>query len=526
MRTLILFLYGASLAAAAPDKECLVDAKHFATNTPQNILKILRSAQPNTFQFGYTFKEFEFGLRLYLLQPPEERKKIYAEILADALKPKTVYEADNQALFSLIIRDPLARELWEKRDKKAKPVERYQKLAAQLKKLPPPNLGMGEVKKILESKPKNGTAVLAALPAAYRENYAVMFESGASQESSDKFPRGIFFNDDVVTGFNGNSQHNRYENIEFMHLNASTATTDLYETAPNDDKTHAELSPPNPALCNQCHGPSADPFTKWMSYNFWRGAIAGHEDVLRGTETKEGKSLTSLLEQAETNLPEKKEANERYKLFENLKNHFDPEKNLARTNNGRLNRALNLHSMTRMLRLMAATPNFCKYRYAVQAAVIGCEDIQSFIPENVHKDFSSYATIAADTKALGAKLDEEFKKAYPQPSEQRAPSYFFEEKKIANLRYLFEGRGISMNGWSSDHVTGYGWSDGTYELRDFAILLNYAHEDLYENSAPYTDCKSLREQSLLALKAMAPQEPADPPPAEGKVHTKSPPARN
>jgi hypothetical protein len=108
-------------------------------------------------------------------------------------------------------------------------------------------------------------------------------------------------------------------------------------------------------------------------------------------------------------------------------------------------------------------------------------------------------------------LKKEFEKSYPQPSEQQDPTYFFEEKPIANLRYLFEGRGISMKGWSTDHVTGYGWNDGTYQLKDFAILLRYAYDDFSESYPPYNgttppnECEWFKSQSLLELAALAPQ---------------------
>lgn len=501
---LITLLLTAIVASTTFSKECVLDENSFVTNTPKNITRILLTLPANTFQFGYTYKEFEFALRIYLLQSPEIRKKIYEEVLAAALKkgPSTV---GGEALFSLILRDSQARELWDKRRPDSKTAERYKELAEQLGKLPTPTLHIGEIEKLVAGKPKNGTAFLSQLPKAYRTNYAVMFESGAAQESSEEDPRGIFFGEDIVVAFNGNPSHQRYENVEVMHLNPHTARTELRETIRNEGTGSVKLSQPNPKLCAECHGPTSDPYSKWMSYNFWQGAVAGHEDVLRGNTTKEGKSLGKLMGKAQSH--------ERYKLMEDLKTHFTPEKDLAHANNGQLNRVLNLHSMVRMLRLMAATPNFCKFRYAVLGAVAGCKDIVSFIPEGVRKDFSDYGGIAENTKQLGVKLKEEFKKAYPQPSEQSDPLVFFEESSIANLRYLFEGRGIRMKGWSTDPFTGYGWNDGTYTLSDFSILLRYAYDDLFGEYPPHqigldgpNDCDWYKKQSLSALASLAPQQ--------------------
>lgn len=479
--------------------ECKITPQTFVTNSPANIARVLHDTESAIAEGDYRVKPEE-GLRLYLLLGEKERAEVFKLLLPKALEvppqhaPKVV-----PALIDLILRDALARGLWEKARKDLPSSPRLSELEKLLKKYPP-TFTLSDIQERLNTKPKSATAFLSSLPKEFRKSHTALFDSGSRQESSAEDPRGLFYSEDVAIGFNGNSAHQHFDEVEFLYLNPHTAMVEMYQIAPGaKDASPVVLSAKNPQACFGCHGSPTDPHGKWLSYNFWRGAIAGHDDAVAPDKTVEATSLATLKKKAAEGHP-------RYSLLEGLATRFPNhrEAEILRQPNGELNRVLNLHSMTRMLRLMAATPNYCQFRYAVIAAVSGCPDIPSFLPEHLRRNLPPYASFVTKTEALKKKLQDEFAKAYPGAT--RSPVEFFESTGIANLRYLFEGRGISMNGWSTDMLVGYGWSDGEADLTTYGRLLRWAYQDIFDDYPLHkigvrspVDCAWFKERSLAAL---------------------------
>ena len=518
IRALILFYCLTATSLLGDD--CDYSNGKIINNTPARIHELL----------GYTVASFhltspfedktrEAIIRVYLLMDEKSREEVFTRTLKKALEDPLPGDANDRLpdVFELLHRDELARALWDKYGKnltKGSPAaKKFEQLEAIQKKLPKPPFSLGDVRQLIGKNLKSNTAFLASLPPEYRMNYTLMYDSGASQEADDDDPRTIYYGSEVVVGSNGNPNHRRYDYGEVMYLDPHHATTELYEIGPGKQNPHhVSLSTKNPEFCAQCHGSTSEPHAKWMTYNLWQGAIGQLEDITGSGDSREARVLR--------NLKAKAPSHPRYRLLEGLKDHFHSEKNIEHVPNGGLGRVLTVHAMTRMLRLMEGTPNFCRYKYAVLAAIEECPDLPSYIPEALRKQFTPYKDISASTKALGEKLKKLYEKT-PKVVDGRPPVDFFEERKIAGLRYLFEGRGISMDGWSTDHVTGFGWADGTYNLWDFFPLLRWSDRDLdngpnedYQRiGGPAVDCVWLKNESLKALGKLAGDRPSSPGPA-------------
>src|SRR5206468_1393959 len=163
-----------------------------------------------------------------------------------------------------------------------------------------------------------------------------------------------------------------------------------------------------------------------------------------------------------------------------------------------------------LLRLIRHSPGYCQYKYAISAALEGCSGIPDFLPQSVrarHGSFDAMATRSAQDKRA---LDAEYRAAIDFSPEdpryagdvfRRGPAAFVDsdghDERTTDLRYLFEGRGVSMQDWSIDPGGHYVFGDGVYDLSVLRDLLQLADSDLY-GIGP--DCATLKTKSLAALK--------------------------
>lgn len=128
-------------------------------------------------------------------------------------------------------------------------------------------------------------AVLDRLPAEYRENYTLVYDSHSLQQSSHRDPRALLFGSDatLVLTFNGDPAQRTFDELEAVQFRENPPRFEFHSIAFRDGKV--EVSPPNPTLCQRCHG--ADPHPIWGSYRYdpktlnvhWPGAYGSIHDA-------------------------------------------------------------------------------------------------------------------------------------------------------------------------------------------------------------------------------------------------------
>jgi hypothetical protein len=117
--------------------------------------------------------------------------------------------------------------------------------------------------------------LLAALPAAQRNRYALVFESRSLQGASLENPRVILFGPDArfIVTFNGSPAQRGFRVVETMEFDDDSKEFRLRELlfperAVGPDRT--VVSELNPQRCARCHGAPARPV--WDTFPLWPGA--------------------------------------------------------------------------------------------------------------------------------------------------------------------------------------------------------------------------------------------------------------
>lgn len=128
-------------------------------------------------------------------------------------------------------------------------------------------------------------AVLERLPAEYRENYTLVYDSHSLQQSSLRNPRALLFGTDatLVLTFNGDPSQRTFDELEVVQYRENPPRFEFHSIAFRDGGV--EISPPNPPLCQRCHG--ADPHPIWGSYRYdakeerdhWPGVYGSTHDA-------------------------------------------------------------------------------------------------------------------------------------------------------------------------------------------------------------------------------------------------------
>jgi hypothetical protein len=118
------------------------------------------------------------------------------------------------------------------------------------------------------------SGVLAALPADYRSNFALVFSSRSLQQASFGDPRVILYGSNArfLITFNGNPSERGYDTLETAQFDQRTNRFEFRELIFPKSGTGGEVqsSPVNPERCSRCHGDPLRPI--WDTTPLWPGA--------------------------------------------------------------------------------------------------------------------------------------------------------------------------------------------------------------------------------------------------------------
>lgn len=370
--------------------------------------------------------------------------------------------------------------------------------------------------------------VICKLPPAVRSNYVLVNASQSAQTGTFEEPRVVFSDpgpeskpiEFAMSMGSGNSSFLGHSSFEIIRFDVSKPVSDQLEfreiLCEPDQPCH--LSKKNPELCLSCHSFNTPyPRPLWDSKSFFpfaygRSPLGGS----RPNSPPEARHLISFLEKAKDH--------PRYGKLLGLEEHgqfpcspeeiagdqcFASSQSLVERNNvlsGRLAQV----NRRRVVELIRESPEYSKYKYATAGALYNCENIESFLPPEYRNRHQEYSGIS---KSLVGQLDQSkvdeaqahinalfrcsschtsFNFVLLDAERNRvSPDVFpylldtivgrdqwgsIDAFRVANLRWLFEGRGISMATWNMDLFFGMGFfrfqnGPGTDLLLDLTLLL-------------------------------------------------------
>jgi hypothetical protein len=261
----------------------------------------------------------------------------------------------------------------------------------------------GEVKSVAE--------VLARLPRDLRSRFVLMERSRSLQEASPDSPRALLYGDrgELVLAFNGRADQRGYGTLEAIELDPARMTYEIRTFDFRGEKPR--VSGANPELCLRCH--RSVPRPSWEPYPYWPGAL-GQSPKYSVDERRRLQAFAA--------------AAPRHPLYRYLD--FSQGAARASTPAFELYALFTEQNLRRLPRLLAASPEYVRYRPALLGALADCPDLKDWTTHpNKEAVWQSYRQ---DTlrryQALPAPYQAELTLAIPSV--------------VAKLRYLLETRGF------------------------------------------------------------------------------------
>ena len=303
-----------------------------------------------------------------------------------------------------------------------------------------------------------------------RSHFILMHDSRSRQHASYEFPRVISFAPDArfAMAFNGDPQSEGYYELEMFefgadpagersnltsHVQSSAMLRDSYRSESfkfrriifkpagnyHYDQEYREeprfpaIKPINEQKCQGCHGKSTRP--NWESYNRWEGSYFSDDTRRTGPKyaLEEGADHDGF-----DSFYTKHSSSERYRFLNGLVDQYVlPGKgNGERVAPSQFTQVAAYLNYRRLAHLILQSPDFDTFKYAILGALYDCRNFDAFIPASIAKSMANpLSWYRADTDKSFS-LDEN--------------RYFLESHagSMTKLRFLFEGRGLSMAKWS------------------------------------------------------------------------------
>src|SRR2546429_1397673 len=251
--------------------------------------------------------------------------------------------------------------------------------------------------------------LIAALPAAQRNRYALVFESRSLQGASPENPRVILFGPDArfIVTFNGSPAQRGFRVVETMEFDDDSKEFRLRELlfperAGSPDKV--VVSEVNPQRCTRCHG--APPQPVWDTFPSWPGAYGERYRARLSARERAGLSAFLALQPAHP----------RYGELLDVKRFADPQtfRSSALTQyagiaaeppNAELSVYLGRLQSQSIARQLVRQPAFDLYRYALLGlADNACGRLADFYPDSLWRtQRSGFERFARDSAASNAR---------------------------------------------------------------------------------------------------------------------------
>lgn len=365
-------------------------------------------------------------------------------------------------------------------------------------------------------------ALLAALPAAQRAHYALVFDSRSLQGASPENPRAILFAPDArfILTFNGSPAQRGYHVVETMEFDEVSKEFRLRElTFPErpDGTDKVAVSDVNPPRCTRCHGEPPRPV--WDSFPLWPGAYGERYDARLSPRERAG--LSAFLAQQPTH--------PRYRQLLAVQRFADPQTFRASAAsqyaavaeeppNAELGIALSRLQARSIARHLAQQPAFGSFQYALLGvADSSCGGLAQFYPDTLWREqrdrLERFARDTAAANARQAQLKAARLTHGARPAE--AAGALSGDDALVPLRFVAEAAlGVDTRAWT------LALEKGTYDftrppateppLREGLLAEVAAHDSVVEElsrSSTSSDgdryCSYLERRSRAALGSSA-----------------------
>ena len=296
--------------------------------------------------------------------------------------------------------------------------------------------------------------LIAALPAAQRSHYALMFESRSLQGASYEHPRVILFGTDVrfIVAFNGNSDQRGFNTVETMEFDNYVKEFRLRELAfgqPTAGHAPLVISEPNPPRCARCHGTPPQPV--WDTLPLWPGAYGERYRTSLSSRERAGLS-TFLAQQA---------MHPRYRYLLDTQRLADPQTFrpsavsnysglAAEPPNAELAVELSRLQSQAVARQLARQPAFPLYQYTLLGVVDNaCGQLADFYPAALWlTQRRAFERFAADTASANAR-QARFKAARTGGGARLAFETVSMDNAWVPIRFVAEtALGVSTRAWT------------------------------------------------------------------------------
>ena len=361
-------------------------------------------------------------------------------------------------------------------------------------------------------RPRSADELLQLLPAAFRSQYVVVYESRSVQGATYASPRVILHTPDAkfILTFNGDPSVSGYGSLETMEFDDAERSFRLREISfpgPVGGANGIVFSERDPPRCLACHGD--DPRPIWDTYPTWPGVYGEHEHAR--PEAEEALGLASFLRH--------RAVSPRYSALIGAETQassllpgdvlaYEGKEGLSR--NAEFGLELQILAYHRVVRLVVTSPRFERFRYGLLASLDPqCLDVEGFVPEAVRTRFSrSLADFEVETRLANA--EQEVVKERRAHSRRGAPiGPPSQTEDLTPFRYLAEeGLGVSTAAWT------LAFEKSTYDFKSPRRSTRHLERDLFDvvsrsdptlallhDSIDRRDgyCAALRRASLAAL---------------------------
>ncbi len=316
------------------------------------------------------------------------------------------------------------------------------------------------VETIRKSEATSLEETIALLPSDFLRHYVLMYRSRSLQDASPLFPRAIVFGRSArfILAFNGHEKQKGYNNLEIIQFRDKEHRWEFREITFSAEKPPT-FSEANPKKCLECHQSprreNVDPRPNWEPYNFWPGAYASVDGVIKPALNPTSSLVKRFLPQDQILMDEQaQEEKNLQKFFSEIKPQHPRYKYLAEFS---VRRPLGLTKMTvilnmrRVARLVKEELGslFKDYKYTILGLgdygspsgstqlQFACGDL--YLPESIYADYLS----------RGLKLRSHPEKKYIKPKD----SYGWNFGLAAGFDILLLPLGIQTDDWSMDFRT-------------------------------------------------------------------------
>jgi hypothetical protein len=322
-------------------------------------------------------------------------------------------------------------------------------------------------------------SVISSFEPRMLKRYVALFDSRSLHDASPLYPRIVLLSNGLFVAFNGHPSQAHYYDLEMIQYRSDTSkfemrTIHFPTEIERSQGVKPKTSEANPPLCLSCHGINPRPI--WDAYHFWPGAYGQDNDEFHPKEN-------ALF----ANFIQNKNLVDRYKSLPDRLTDY------SRINDN-FGAAISYYNYQKIAHEILSYKKLEPYHYALVGSLLCSvlDDIEygdsaslkwkaeDFLPPEIKKRFAkNFSQVMTETQkghneSLLSRLNR-IKDLSPEIDVQDLIDQISNGTRhggnenfstsVAAFRYIYEGLGYEMRGWSNEFNPGYySFNDGRYGI--------------------------------------------------------------